>query len=185
MLIGETAGWPAVARIVAASGQVLTRNVDKRECEAEADAAVAGLRTMNEALGHGCGSAQLATPGEIECEQCQYQAICPAFWSWCETASWPQLRQPAARGTLEAIDPGFDGDLYAITLGLSGRHGEGGPLPLALRRSVHGDLTGWCLGVQIRVVHAQKRQDGRLRANMSTCVFPEDELPELEFGSSA
>lgn len=185
VLVGETAGWPAVARIVAASGQVLTRNVDRRECEAEADAAVAGLRSMNEGLGHGWGSAQLATPGEIECGQCQYQAICPAFWSWCETMSWPQLRQPAARGILQAIDPGFDGDLYAITLRLDGRHGEGGLLPLALRRSVHGDLTGCRLGAQIRIVHAQMRQDGRLRADISTCVFPEDELPDLEFWSSA
>nr|WP_281059077.1 PD-(D/E)XK nuclease family protein [Mesorhizobium sp. M2C.T.Ca.TU.002.02.1.1] len=185
VLIGETAEWPAVARIVAASGQVLTRDVDRPACEAEADAAVAGLRAMNEALGHGSGSAQLATPGEIECGQCQYQAICPAFWSWCETMSWPQLRQPAARGIIEAIDPGVDGDVYAVTLRLDGRHGEGGPLPLALRRSVHGDLTGCGLGAQIRVVHAQMRQDGRLRADMSTCVFAEDELPELEFRRSA
>src|SRR5262249_52969902 len=98
VLVGETAGWPAVARIVSASGQVLEQNVDRRDCEAEADVAVAGLHAMNRALERGCGSSELASPGEIACGQCQYQAICPAFWSWCASASWPQLREPAARG---------------------------------------------------------------------------------------
>jgi len=74
----------------------------------------------------------------------------------------------------------IDGDLYAVTLKLEGRHGQGGPLSLALRRSVHGDLTICGKGAQIRVVHANVRRDGRLRADISTCVFSEDELPELE-----
>lgn len=184
LLVGKTAGWPAVARIVSASGQVLEQNVDRLECEAEADAAVAGLRAMNQALGHGYGGSDLARPGEISCGQCQYQAICPAFWFWCASASWPQLREPAARGTLVSLDPGNDGDLYAITLQLEGRHGEGGPLSLALRRSVHGDLTACSQGAQVRIVHAHVRRDGRLRADMSTCVFSEDELPELDFKGS-
>lgn len=185
VLVGGTAGWPAVARVVSASGKVLERNINRRECEAEADAAVAGLQGMNQAFGRGCGSSELASPGEIACGQCQYQAICPAFWSWCESASWPQLREPAARGKVEFIDPGVDGDLYAITLRLEGRHGEGGPLSLALRRSVHGDLTACAQATQVRIVHAHVRRDGRLRADMSTCVFREDELPELEFKGSA
>lgn len=184
VLVGETAGWPTVARIVAASGEVLKQNIDKRDCEAEADAAIAGLQAMNQALGRGCGSSELASPGETICGQCQYQAICPAFWSWCTSASWPHLREPAARGTLESIDPGVDGDLYAITLQLEGRHGEGGPLSLALRRSIHGDLTGCCQGAQIRIVHAHVRRDGRLRADISTCAIWEGELPELELKDS-
>jgi len=185
VLVGETAGWPAVARIVSASGQVLEQNVDRRDCEAEADAAVAGLQAMNQALERGCGSSELASPGEIACGQCQYQAICPPFWSWCASASWPQLREPAARGILQSVDPGVDGDLYAVTLQLEGRHGKGGPLSLALRRSVHSDLTACGKGAQIRVVHAHARRDGRLRADISTCVFLEDELPELECKGSA
>lgn len=185
VLVGETVGWPAVARIVSASGQVLEHNLDRRDCEAEADAAVAGLQAMNHALERGCRSSALASPGEIACGQCQYQAICPAFWSWCASATWPQLREPAARGTIESIDHGLDRDLYAITLQLDGRCGEGGPLPLALRRSVHGDLTGCGQGARVRIVHAQVRRDGRLRADISTCVFLEDELPELGFQGSA
>ena len=74
----------------------------------------------------------------------------------------------------------IDGDLYAVTLQLEGRHGQGGPQSQALRRSVHGDLTICGKGAQIRVVHANVRRDGRLRADISTCVFSEDELPELE-----
>jgi hypothetical protein len=184
VLIGETAGWPVTARIVPASGQVLEQSIERRACEAEADAAVAGLQAMNKALERGCSSSELASPGEIACEQCQYQAICPAFWSWCAAGSWPQLREPAAHGTVESIDHGVDGDLYAITLQLDGRHGESGPLSLALRRSVHGDLGACRRGTQVRIVHAHLRRDGRLRADISTCVFSEDDLPELELKGS-
>jgi hypothetical protein len=184
VLIAETAGWPATARIVSAAGQVLEQSIERRDCESEADAAIVGLQAMNQALERGCGSSELASPGEIACGQCQYQAICPAFWSWCAAGSWPQLREPAVRGTLESIDHGVDGDLYAITLQLDGRHAESGPLSLALRRSVHGDLTACQPGTQVRIVHAHVRRDGRLRADISTCVFSEDELPELEFKGS-
>ncbi|MGJ5040658.1 PD-(D/E)XK nuclease family protein [Bradyrhizobium sp. HKCCYLRH1062] len=185
VLVGETAGWPAIARIVSASGQVLEQHIARSDCESEADAAVAGLRAMNQMLERGCTSPELASPGEIACGQCQYQAICPAFWSWCATGSSPQLREPAARGTLKSIDPGVDGDLYAITLQLDGRHGDGGPLSLALRRSVHGDFTACRRGEVVRIVRAQVRRDGRLRADISTCVFSEDDLPELELKGSA
>lgn len=184
VLIGERADWPTLARIVSASGQVLEQNLVRSTCEAEADAAVAAFQSMNQALQGGCDSSELASPGEIECGQCQYQAICPAFWSWCTSASWPRLREPAARGALESIDSGVDGDLYAITLALEGRHGEGGSLSLALRRSVHGDLTGCTEGAKIRIVHAHVRRDGRLRADISTCVFPEAVLPELDCGEA-
>lgn len=185
VLVGETAGWPAIARIVSASGQVLEQDIERTACESEADAAVAGLRAMNQALERGCASEELASPGEIACGQCQYQAICPAFWSWCAASSSPQLREPAARGTLDSVDPGVDGDLYAITLRLDGRLGDGGPLSLALRRSVHGDLTACRRGECVRIVYAHVRRDGRLRADISTCVFSEDELPKLELKGSA
>jgi len=185
VLIGENGQWPGVARIVSASGEVLEQNVDRPHCEAEADAAVAALHRMNEMLDRGVNSAELASPGEIACAQCQYQAICPAFWTWCATAAWPVLRNPAARGTLVSVDPGMDGDRYAITLRLEGRHGDAGPLSLALRRSVHGDLTSCATGTQIRVVSANVRPDGRLRADISTCVYAEDDLPELVCGGSA
>jgi hypothetical protein len=185
VLLGETGRWPALARIVAASGQVLEQDIDRVRCEGEADAAVAGLLAMNQALERGCDSMQLASPGEIACGQCHYQAICPAFWSWCASASWPQLREVAARGTLVSVEHGIDGDLYAVTLRLEGRHGTGGPQSLALRRSVHGDLTACAKGRPIRVVFASIRPDGRLRADISTCVFSEDDLPELESVGSA
>jgi hypothetical protein len=185
VLIGETEGWPATARIVSASGQVLEQDVDRRESELEADAAVAGLHALNGALQNGYGVSELASPGEIACAQCDYQAICPAFWTWCAASSWPLLREPAACGTIESIDHGVDGDLYAVTLDLDGARGEGGPLSLALRRSIHGDLTARPRGTAVRIVHAHLRRDGRLRADISTCIFSVDELPTLEFRSSA
>ena len=185
VLIGETHAWPSIARIVAASGQVLERQVDRLQCETEADAAVAGLMSMNRALEPGKDCLQLADPGEISCGQCLYQAICPAFWNWCAKSEWPQLRERAARGTLEAIDPGVDDDLYAVTLSLAGRQGDGGPQTLALRKSVHGDLTACAIGIQVRVICGTTRPDGRLRADIGTCVFSEEDLPEVKCGESA
>ncbi|WP_454622047.1 PD-(D/E)XK nuclease family protein [Bradyrhizobium cenepequi] len=183
VLIGEMGSWPATARVVAASGQVLEQPVDRPACEAEADAAISGLDAMNQALSTGCDSAALASPGQVACGQCPYMAICPAFWSWCEANPWPELLEPAARGTLLSIDPGMDGDLYAVNVSLIGRYGVGGDQSLALRKSVHGDLTGLASGSQLRVVFANLRPDGRLRADASTCVFSEAEIPELRCGS--
>ncbi|MGH6999888.1 MAG: PD-(D/E)XK nuclease family protein [Stellaceae bacterium] len=182
VLIGEMGGWPAIARIVAASGQVLEEPVNRMACEAEADAAISGLDAMNQALSAGCDSAALANPGQVACGQCPYLAICPAFWSWCEAVSWPELREPAACGTLVSVDPGMDGDLYAVNLSLKGRYGVGGVQSLALRKSVHGDLTGCPSGSPLRVVFANLRPDGRLRADISTCVFNEADIPELRCG---
>jgi hypothetical protein len=183
VLIGETGKWPAVARIVVASGQVLEEPVNRTACEAEADAAISGLDAMNQALSAGGDSAALASPSQVACGQCPYLAICPAFWSWCEAGSWPELREPAACGRLVSVDPGMNGDLYAVNLSLKGRYGIGGVQSLALRKSVHGDLTGCPSGSPVRVVFANLRPDGRLRADISTCVFNEADIPELRCGS--
>jgi hypothetical protein len=45
------------------------------------------------------------------------------------------------------------------------------------------DISG--KAAQIRAVHALVRQDGRLSADISMCVFSEDELPDLERKDSA
>lgn len=182
-LIGELGSWPATARIVAASGQVLEEPVHRPACEAEADAAISGLDAMNHALSAGCDSTALASPGQVACGQCPYMAICPAFWSWSEANPWPELLEPAARGTLLSVDPGMDGDLYAVNVRLTGRYGAGGDQSLALRKSVHGDLTSLPSGNALRIVYANLRPDGRLRADVSTCVFGEAEIPELRCGS--
>jgi PD-(D/E)XK nuclease superfamily len=183
VLIGERGNWPTTARIVAASGQTLEEPVNRIICELEADSAVSALDAMNQVLEGGANSSVLANPGKIACGQCPFLAICPAFWSWCEANSWPEVREPAARGSIESVDPGMDGDLYAVKVNLRGRHGSGGPLSIALRRSVHGDLTGCPTGTLLRIVFANTRPDGRLRADISTCVFREDEIPELRIAS--
>ena len=185
VLIGETDSWPTTARIVAASGQTLEEPVNRTACEVEADSAVSALDAMNQALKGGADTSALANPGKVACGHCPFLAICPAFWSWCEAHSWPEIREPAARGSVESVDPGMDGDLYAVKVTLRGRHGGGGPLSIALRRSVHGDLTGCPTGTPLRIVFANTRPDGRLRADISTCVFREDEIPELRIASSS
>ena len=58
----------------------------------------------------------------------------------------------------------MDGDLYAVNLILRGRYGASGAQSIALRKSVHGDLTGCPRGSPLRVVFANLRPDGRLRA---------------------
>lgn len=179
VLIGELGVWPVIARIEAASGQVLEETVDKAACEAEADAAISGLDAMNGALSSGCDAVALANPGQFACGQCPYTAICPAFWSWSEANPWPEALEPAARGTLLSIDLGMDGDLYSVNMRLTGRYGAGGHQPLALRKSVHGDVTCLASGSTLRIVSAKLRPDGRLRADASTCVFLEADIPKI------
>jgi hypothetical protein len=185
VLIGESGNWPTTARIVAASGQTVEEPVNRPACEAEADTAISALDAMNRVLTGSADYRELANPSQVACVQCPFVAICPAFWSWCEASSWPALRDPAARGAMESIDPGMDGDLYAVTLILHGRYGSGGPLSIALRKSVHGDLTRCPIGTPLRIVFAKTRPDGRLRADISTCVFREDEIPELQIARSS
>jgi hypothetical protein len=50
---------------------------------------------------------------------------------------------------------------------------------IALRKSVHGHLTDRLRGSVIRVIFATVRPDGKLRADISTCVFDESYLPEV------
>lgn len=185
VLIAEMGRWPVTARIVSASGHSLEQDINRKDCDAEADAAVTSLEIMTKLFERGGNSKALANPGVDSCGQCPYQAICPAFWSWCRASSWPQLREPAARGIVESVDKGQDGDLYAVVLRLDGRYGENGTQSLALKKSVHGDLTLRGAGTQIRMVSASVRPDGRLRADISTCVYVEDELPKLECASLA
>lgn len=179
VLLGEMGQWPATARIVSASGQSLERDINRNDCENEADAAVAALEAMNNSLVRDGEVSAIATPEEISCGQCQYQAICPAFWSWHASAGWPKLRDSAARGRLESVALGLDGDLYTIALHLEGSRGWSREQNLVLRRSIHGDLTGCAAGTWVKVVSASEWPDGRLKADISTCVFSEGDLPEL------
>jgi hypothetical protein len=135
---------------------------------------------MNQKLERRLNCAELASPSGIVCGQCQFQAICPAFWTWCAADRWPLQREPSARGTLHSVDSGVDGDLFSIFLQLDGSQGDRGPQPLALRKSIHGDLTGCTAGTVLRIVSARLRPDGRLRADISTCVCVERDLPEIE-----
>jgi hypothetical protein len=72
-----------------------------------------------------------------------------------------------------------------VNLSLTGRYGADGAQSIVLRKSVHGDLTGCPRGSSLRVVFANIRPDGRLRADISTCVFSEEDIPELRCGGSA
>ncbi|HEV2618776.1 MAG TPA: PD-(D/E)XK nuclease family protein [Acidobacteriaceae bacterium] len=179
VLIGESGSWPSLARIAASNGQVLERGIVRPECDAEADQAVYGLEILNRSLASGSAGSELASPSEAGCAECPYQAVCPAFWKWCAEADWPVLPEAAGRGRVVSADAGSDGDVYSISILLDGRLGRGGPQSLALRKSVHGDMTGSEPGTAIRIVAARTWPDDRLGADISTCVFREDDLPAI------
>src|SRR5258708_7770606 len=48
-----------------------------------------------------------------------------------------------------------------------------------LRRAIPGDLTASPPGAHWRIISAKLKPDGRLRADLSTCVFALDDLPSV------
>ncbi len=119
VLIGEMGSWPATARIVAAPGQVLEEPVHRPACEAEADAAISGLDAMNHALStdtRGRGSGE-SWPSGVRTAPLSWGSARPSGHG-VKRAHGPELLEPAARGTLLSVDPGLDGDLYAVNVRL-------------------------------------------------------------------
>lgn len=177
-IIAERRGtWPIEGRVVAASGQTMNVPLEPAACEAEADAALAALDELNRHLAAGGPPEALATPAEDACGGCPFQALCPAFWPWLAAAGSQGLPETAATGMLDRIELGQDGDLYTAYLAVHQPAMPPGLHPLVLRRSIHGDLTVSPRGAQWRVVSAKVKADGRLRADLSTCVFSLDDLP--------
>ncbi|MET2829790.1 PD-(D/E)XK nuclease family protein [Mesorhizobium shangrilense] len=171
--------WPIEGRVVAASGQTMNVPLEPATCEAEADAALAALDELNHHLAAGGPPEALAQPGEEACGGCPFQALCPAFWPWLAASGSERLPETAAAGMLDRIELGQDGDLYTAYLAVHQPAMPPGLHPLVLRRSIHGDLTASSRGAKWRVVSANLKPDGRLRADLSTCVFSLDDLPDI------
>lgn len=185
-IIAEATGrWPARGRIIAASGQMMDVRLVPAACDAEASAALAALDALNRGLSSNADPESLAQPGSAACGTCPFQALCPAFWRWLDGAGPQDLPEAAAEGVLDRVELGQEGDLYSACLALRGPAAACSEVqPLVLRRSTHGDLTASQPGARWRVVSARVRSDGRLRADLSTCVFALDDLPGLMAGPS-
>jgi hypothetical protein len=80
---------------------------------------------------------------------------------------------------LDRIELGQDGDLYTAYLTVHQPSIPSGTQPLVLRRAIHGDLTASPPGAHWRIISAKLKPDGRLRADLSTCVFALDDLPSV------
>jgi hypothetical protein len=179
-IIAEATGrWPIQGRVVAASGQKMDVPLVPAACDAEASAALAALDDLNLGLAASAAPETLARPGEDSCGGCPFQALCPAFWPWLEVAGSSGLPDTAATGVLDRIELGQDGDLYTAYLAVHQPSMPSGIQPLVLRRTIHGDLTASPQGAHWRIISARLKQDGRLRADASTCVFALDDLPSV------
>lgn len=179
-IIAEAIGrWPAQGRVVTASGQTMDVPLVPAACDAEASAALDALDNLNQALAASAAPETLGQPSEDSCGGCPFQALCPAFWPWLKAAGSSGLPDTAAAGVLDQIELGQDGDLYTAYLAVHQPSISSGIQPLVLRRTIHGDLTASPQGAHWRIISAKLKQDGRLRADPSTCVFALDDLPSV------
>ena len=173
--------WPSRARVVAASGDVLEIPIDPASCNAEADAALAALDALNEALSSGAVAEELASPSAIACSGCPFMLVCPASWLRLSEGRLQGLADVALQGTLEKVEAGPDGDLYTADVLVRCATSElTGKQPLALRKSIHGDLGLSAIGSLCRIVDGKRRPDGRIRADISTIVSSVAALPALK-----
>jgi hypothetical protein len=142
VIIADALGkWPVGGRVVAASGQTLDLKIDPAACSGEADAALARLDRLNEALNSGATPGDVAAPAVSACSGCPFQIICPVFWPELGHGRLNALTDAALEGILERLEPGPDGDLYTvyITARSASQH-LSRKQAVVLRKSVHGEL---------------------------------------------
>jgi PD-(D/E)XK nuclease superfamily len=181
-----TSRWPADARIVAASGQVLDIAIVPTECDAEADAAVAALDGLNSKLASGCTLEEVAEPASASCSACNFKTICPMFWQSLARDQLPSLKAAVMGGDLIAVDDGQDGDLYTARIAVRAASRRlSSEQPVVLRRSIHGELRSSAIGQRVRATDFLVKGDGRIRADISTVIVSATEIPELTSAISA
>jgi hypothetical protein len=182
VIVADALGtWPASGRVVAASGQALEFKIDAAACNAEADAALAELDTLNGALNVGAAPEDLAAPGVSACAGCPFQIICPAFWQQLGHGNLEVYIDAALEGVLERLEPGPDNDLYTayVTARSASLH-LSREQAVVLRKSVHGALVLSDVGASCRLAGGRVRPDGQLGADFSTVVLAVSSLLGLE-----
>jgi hypothetical protein len=79
------------------------------------------------------------------------------------------------------VDAGSDGDLYTADILVRCSTSElTGKQQVALRKSIHGDLSLSAMGSTCRIVDGKRRPDGRIRADISTIVSAVSDLPSIK-----
>jgi hypothetical protein len=184
-IIAEVFGyWPKTGILVAASGATLSIDLDPKQCEAEAGIALDSLDKWNASLKAASRADELATPSASACENCRFQLICPAFWERITKSSMTPLGgAPAATGKLVSVQSGNDQDLQTLQFSnIAATYPIEPHQSLVIRCSIHGDHFSREIGSVCRITGASSRQDGRLRADLSTVIMAENELPQIEIG---
>ena len=179
--------WPKTGIVAAASGATIHIDLEPKQCDAEAEIALAALDKWNASLLAANQANELAAPSASACENCRFQLICPAFWESITRGSMVLLHgASAATGTLAAVQSGNDRDLQTLQFSnIAASYSAESDQSLVIRCSIHGDHLSNTIGAICRITGASVRQDGRLRADLSTIVASENELPSIEIGHEA
>jgi PD-(D/E)XK nuclease superfamily len=182
-MIAESAGyWPQKGIIAAASGGIIEFDLIPTECDAEADRAVEDLDAWNDKLVSARIPSDIASPSVRACQNCRFQLVCPAFWSWLAQRQTAGLspHSIAVAGRLKYVQLGNDGDVQTVALtNTTSTQPQISTASLVTRRSIQGDLSQNSAGTECRIVGAEVRRDGRLFADMQTLLMPTDRIPPI------
>jgi len=118
-IIADASGkWPTSGRIVAASGQTLEIDLDPAQCDAEAEAAIDSLRSLNRKISSGVRPHELACVGPASCAGCPFKLVCGSFWTKLQEPKMLEL--PDASMTGKLVAGGWAGRRHLL-----GRHSSG------------------------------------------------------------
>lgn len=187
-IIAEVLGyWSKTGVLVAASGATISFDLDPKKCDAEADAALVALDRWNASLLAASWAGELAAPSANACENCRFQLICPAFWEWVMSSPTVSVHgASAATGTLVAVQSGNDRDLQTLQFSnIAAMPPADSKQAFVIRCSIHGNHVSKAIGTVCRITGASVRPDGRLRADLSTIIACENELPSIDIGREA
>jgi hypothetical protein len=180
-IIGNATGRrPTNARIVAASGQTMGIPINPAECDAEAEAALGALHSLNAKLAAEAHPESIASPGAANCVGCPFKMICPPFWGKLLTGGMKDLQDAVMLAELLSLEDGPDGDLYTAGIRVAAASRDVfGEQQIVLRSSIHGKLPVTAVGQRCRVVGFNARADQRPRADLSTLIAAVPALPAL------
>lgn len=177
-IIGEASGkHPDAARIVAASGEILTVPIERMACTQEADAAMSAMESLNGLVAAGASVGHLAVVSPESCGRCLFKLICDAFWQSLPMSS--AITDGIFAGFAGSVENGPDGDLYSVDFDVRTSNQKLAPKQrIVLRRSIHGDLNP-SVGDECRLIDGRVGADGRIRADISTVIARTAALPTV------
>jgi hypothetical protein len=181
-LVHETLGrWLRRGVLLPAAGPGVEIQLDKKDCEHEAQEAVQLLDAYNQKVAlDGCVT-DFASPSPENCKWCPYKVLCPSFWA-AASADWSgSLDGAAVEGVLREPPRHINGGAArALTVELHGGTEILREINVApVNPSIHDIVDTLGIGDIIRVVALRVRPDGVFVPQMRTTVTRMDQLPEL------